>query len=189
MSLASITAQWRANRRLRVFVLLAAVALLANVAMAVSAWAGRQQDEYASGHRLLLRLQQAAADAAWPERAEEAEAARATLEESLVAVAGPGQAQAELQASLAAAAATAGLADAAVRTEAAAAVDGLPGVLEVSARVAGAANGPTGTALLSELARQRWIRIDRVEIRDDAPGQVQLVVRGYFRLADAEPGP
>jgi len=185
MSVEPLVAQWRASRRLRIFVLLAAVALAANVATAVSGWAGQRQGDYASGHRLLLRLQQAAADAAWPERAGQAEAALAGLEDTLVDVAGAGQAQAEMQAALATAAAAAGLVDAAVRTEAAVAVDGVPAVLEVSARVAGAANGPVGTALLAELARQRWLRIDRVEIRDDAPGQIQLVVVGYFRQADA----
>lgn len=181
---ASLLSQWQANRRVRLF---AAIALLiASVHLAVHLSEARRETiaDYRSSQELLQRLEEAAADAAWKERAAAATAALAEAEASMIAVAGPGPAQAEMQAALSAAAVAAGITEAAVRTEGAAMVDGLPGVWEVSARLAGMASGPAATALLADLSARRWMRVDRVEIRDLPPNQVQLIVRGYFRQED-----
>lgn len=181
--LAPLIAQWHANRRLRAFAAIALLAVVANLAAAMGEARRETITAYRADQQLLVRLEGAAADAAWTDRAREATEALAAREATMVVVAGPGQAQAELQAALSAAAVAAGIPDAAVRTEGAAEVEGLPGVREVSARLAGTASGPAATALLADLARRGWIRVDRVEIRDGAPGQVQLIARGYFREA------
>lgn len=179
----SAIAQWRSNRRLRLFTALAIVALTANLAATLGDSRASGVEAYRTDRALLARLEGAAADSAWESRAADAETALASMEDAMVEVSSAGQAQAELQALLAGAAATAGLADAAVRTEAAASVDGLPGVWEVSARLAASASGPAATALLRDLGNRPWLRVDRVEIRDGGPGQVQLIARAYFRDA------
>ena len=92
------------------------------------------------------------------------------------------QQQAELQALLATSAESAGIPDAAVRTEGAAEVEGVPGVWEVSGRLAGSAAGPASSALLRELSRHRWVRVDLLEIRDDGTDRLQMIVRGYYRM-------
>lgn len=177
-----LLAQWQANRRLRVFAMLAILGLVAN-AVASSSGALRERVEaYRADHRLLQRLEEAAADATWAERADSASKALADVEASIVEVAGTGQAQAELQALLATSAASAGIPDAAVRTEGAAEVEGVPGVWEVSGRLAGSAAGPASSALLRELSRHRWVRVDLLEIRDDGTDRLQMIVRGYYRM-------
>jgi len=183
---ANLLSQWRANRRIRLF---SAVALLiATIHLAVHLDEARRDaiTSYRSNQALLQRLEEAAADAAWTERAAAATAALLEAEASMIAVAGAGPAQAEMQAALSAAAAAAGIAEVAVRTEGAAMVEGLSGIWEVSARLAGAASGPAATALLADLSARRWIRVDRVEIRDLPPNQVQMIVRGYFRQSTDE---
>lgn len=185
-TLQQAAAQWRANRRLRLFALLALLGVVANLAATSAESLGERMTAYAADHRLLQRLEGAAADEAWAQRAEAASAALLEAEAGITEVAGSGQAQAELQALLAAAAAGAGIADAAVRTEGAAEVEGVPGLWEVSARLAGSARGPAATALLGELSKHRWVRVDQIEIRDDASGQLQMILRGYFRMAAPE---
>jgi len=178
---ADLLSQWRANRRIRLFSAMAL--LIATIQLAVHLDETRRDTiaDYRGKQVLLQRLEAAAADAAWTERADAATAALAEAEASMIAVAGAGPAQAEMQAALTAAATAAGVAEVAVRTEGAAMVEGLPGIWEVSARLAGVASGPAATALLADLSARRWMRVDRVEIRDLPPNQVQLIVRGYFR--------
>lgn len=180
-ALSTARAQWQANRRLRAFTALAIIALTANVAASLGDSRAARVAAYQSDRALLDRLEGAAADSAWSQRAIDADAALEALEGSMVAVASPGQAQAEFQALLATAATSAGIADAAVRTEGAAPVDGLAGVWEVSARLAAPASGAASTALLREIESRPFLRIDRVDVRDGSPGQVQIIARAYFR--------
>lgn len=185
----ALQAQWRANRRLRIGVGMALLVGLAHLALA----RGDALDDYATEYRgdraLLVRLEGAAADASWTTRADDAEAALGELESQLKAVAGSGEAQAELQALLAGVATTAGLAQPAIRTEGAVAVDGLPGVVEVSGRLAGATTAAATNALLADLASRPWVRVERIDLRDGAPGELQMIVRGYFRMAAREEAP
>lgn len=186
---APLKSQWHANRRLRIAIGLAAVFALLHLAMSRSDAIDEQVTSYRTDRALLARLEGAAADEAWPQRAEDAEAALADLEAQIKAVAGNGEAQAELQALLSGVAATAGIGQPAVRTEGAVAVEGLPGVIEVSGRLAGATTAASTQALLAELAARPWVRVERVDVRDGGPGDVQMIVRGYFRLAGAEAAP
>jgi hypothetical protein len=188
-TLSSAIAQWHSNRRLRLFAALAILVLTANVAATMGDSRAARIEAYQSDRALLARLEGAAADDAWSQRASDAVDALTALEGTMVGVTSPGQAQAELQALLAAAAASAGLVDAAVRTESAAPVDGLPGVWEVSARLAASASGEAATALLTDIEGRPFIRVDRVDVRDASPGQVQIIARAYFREDAQEAAP
>lgn len=181
----SLKAQWAANRRLRIAVGLAALFGLLHLAMARGEVNEARSVEYRSDRALLLRLEGAAADEAWKTRADDAEAALAELESRIKAVAGSGEAQAELQALLAGAALAAGIGQPAVRTEGAAPVEGLPGVMEVSGRLSGSTTAASSQALLADLAARPWVRVERIDLRDGAPGDLQMIVRGYFRESDA----
>jgi hypothetical protein len=182
-------AQWRANRRLRIAVGLALLFVLAHIAFARGDAVEAQAADYWSERNLLVRLEGAAADASWTARADEAEEAREALEAQLAAVAGSGEAQAELQALLTAAATSAGVTQPSVRTEGAIAVEGLPGVLEVSGRLAGGTTAAASHALLSDLAGRSWVRVERIDLRDGSPGDLQMIVRAYYRLDRAEVAP
>lgn len=182
----ALAAQWRANRRLRIGIGVAALVALLHVALSRSDAVEAAAAEYRSDRALLQRLEGAAADAAWTTRADEAESALAALEAEIKSVAGNGEAQAELQALLNGAATAAGIGQPTVRTEAAVELDGLPGVLEVSGRLAGATTAASTQALLADLAARPWVRVERVDLRDGAPGDVQMIVRGYFRRASAD---
>ena len=162
---------------------------LAHGALALSERHGATADAYAADRKLLVRLEGAAADDAWTARAEEAEQALAALESQLKAVAGPGEAQAELQALLATQATVAGLQQPAVRSERAVPVEGLDGLLEVSARLTASGAAPAVQAILADLAARPWVRVERADIRDGSPGEVQMIVRGYYRQAGPEAAP
>lgn len=177
-----LVAQWRGNRRLRVAIGLAALVALAHLAFARSDVLGEEAAAYRAERNLLVRLEGAAADATWVQRADDAEAALAALEAQLTSVAGSGEAQAELQALLTAVATTAGVAQPAVRTEGAIAVEGLPGVLEVSGRLAGGTTAAASQTMLADLAGRPWVRVERIDLRDGSPGDVQMIVRAYYRL-------
>lgn len=180
-----LATQWRGNRRLRIAL---GLALLIGAAhLAVSLGAARQATvaQYAADAALLARLQGAAADAAWKTRADEATAAVLAAEAGFTRVASAGEAQAELQARLAGLAATAGLGEARVRSEAAVAVEEQPDLLEVAARLEAAGPVAAVDALLLALVDQPALRVERVEVRDGAVAQLQLIVRGHFLLGPA----
>lgn len=183
-ALASLLAQWRENRRLRVALGIAALIGVLNLVSAIDLARESTIRQYKADRGLLMRLEGAAADEAWRERAASANEQRAALEASLTRVAGPGEAQAELQAQLVAAAAAAGLPDARVRTEGAVAVEGQPDVLQVVARLDSPAAPASAEALLREIAGRLWMRVERVEVRDGAPGQVQMIVAGHFLVGE-----
>jgi hypothetical protein len=184
-ALGDLRAQWQSNRRLRLALGVALVIAAAHVGF--SAHDARQAAiaQYQSDAGLLSRLEGAAADDAWSQRAEEAAAAQQLVESGFTRVGGPGEAQAELQARLSGLATSAGFADARVRTEGAAPVEGLADVLEVSARLD--ASGPITAAdgLLRALAESTALVVERSEIRDGDTAQIQLIVRGYFLVGPA----
>lgn len=185
----TLKAQWLANRRLRIAAGMALAFGLLHLAFASGEANEARAAEYRSDRALLVRLEGAAADDAWPERADDAETSLAELESQLKVVAGSGEAQAELQALLASVATTAGVAQPAVRTEGAVGVEGLPGVIEVSGRLAGATSASSTQALLADLATRPWVRVERIDLRDGTPGDLQMIVRGYFRENANEAAP
>lgn len=188
-ALEGVLAQWRSNRRLRVAVGVALVVAVLNLALSAGDARRPLVEQYQSDAGLLARLEGAAADAAWLQRAEAAASALQAVEARFPRVAGAGEAQAELQARLSGFATAAGLPEARVRTEGATPVEGMSDVLEVSARLD--ASGPIVAVdgLLRALAEPSGLVVERAEVRDGDSPQVQLIVRGYFLLGEAAASP
>lgn len=180
----SLQAQWHANRRLRVAVGLALLVAVLHAAFAMSDARGARVERYLDDRTLLGRLEGAAADDAWTDRATEAREALAAMEASMATAVGAGEAQAELQAMLSGLATTAGLDQPRVRSEAAIDVEGVPGLWQVVARLDARAPPAAIEGLLRELAQRPWLRVERIEVRDGTPAPLQLVVRAYLRKTE-----
>ena len=179
-----MAAEWRQNRRLRLGALVVLVVLGLHFVLGLADDREATMVQYQRDAALLARLQEAGRESAWPERAEEAEAALAALEATLPEVASAGLAQAELQAWLAGQAASAGLAEARVRAETTLDVPGHPALWQVVARLD--AQVPTGRMpmLLRALSGGLpWIQVERMDISQGRQTQVSLVVRAYYRKA------
>lgn len=181
--------QWRSNRRLRIATGLAGVVLVLNLVAGFDERRAEVIADYQRQHALLQRLEGAAADAEWMARAEAAAVARSDLEEQITRVAGPGEARAELQAQLTALASASGLGDIRVRTEGAVPMENLADVWQVVARVDASTTPAATDAFLRDLATRLWIQVERIEVRDGAPGQIQMIVNGVFREAAPQDEP
>ena len=177
----ALLAQWRENRRLRYACGMALLFLVLHVAAALGGARSETIAAYRNGQALLLRLEGAAADAAWVERAEEAQRALQALESGMPVAAGASEAQAELQAQLQSLAGQAGMAQPRIRAESAIVLDDLPGIRVVLARLDGGLDGQGLARLLKALSDRPWLRVERIDLRDGSPGQAQIVIRGYFR--------
>lgn len=186
-TLASLGAQWRANRRLRVAVGLAALVAVVHVAVLLSESRAAMIERYVADRALLARLEGAAADASWTARAVDAREALAAMEATMADAAGAGEAQAELQALLTGIATSAGLQSPRARSEAAIDVEGMPSLWQVVARLDATAPAGALDALLLDLAQRPWVRVERIDVRDGEPAQVQLVVRAYLRRSGEAP--
>ncbi len=185
---ASLLAQWRANRRLRIAIGLALLVAVVHVAVLLSEANAVRIEQYLDDRVLLGRLEGAAADDAWTTRAVEAREALAAMEATMAVAASPGEAQAELQALLSSMALGAGFQAPRVRSEAAVEVTGVPSVWQVVARLDAAGPPAAIENLLRELAQRPWLRVERIDLRDDSPApaqvQAQLIVRAYLRKAE-----
>lgn len=179
----SLHVQWRANRRLRIAVGLALLVAVLHAAVALSEARGARIERYLQDRTLLGRLEGAAADAAWADRATEAREALAAMASTMTAAASAGEAQAELQAMLSGLATAAGLDQPRVRSEAALDVEGVPDLWQVVVRLDAAGSPAAIDSALRDLAQRPWLRVERIEIRDGSPATVQLIVRGYLRKA------
>ena len=177
----ALLAQWRANRRLRYACGVALLFLALHVAAALGDARSEAITAYRNGQALLLRLEGAAADAAWMQRADEAQQALEALTSGMPVAAGASEAQAELQAQLQALASQAGMVQPRIRAETALELDELPGIRVVLARLDGGLSGPGTATLLKALAERPWLRVERIDLRDGSPGQAQIVIRGHFR--------
>lgn len=184
---ASLQAQWQASRRLRLALGVAALIAVLHAVVSLAEARAAQIERYLADRALLERLQGAAADAAWTARASEAGAALAALEASMASAGSAGEAQAELQALLSGVASAAGIAAPRARSQAAVEVAGLPEVWQVVARLDVTTPAASLEALLRELAKRPWVRVERIEIRDATPAQAQLIVRAYVRKTGAAP--
>ncbi len=173
--------QWQSNRRLRIAAGLAMVIASVHLAFALGDSRVETVRQYRADHELRVRLDGAASEEAWFERAGEAEQTLEDVESSMVQAAGAGEAQAELQARLTQMAGAPGLSEVRVRSEAASTAEGLEDVWEVVARLDAVATPAGFKHLLGELSRSSWIRIERIELVDGSPGRAQVMVRAYFR--------
>jgi len=185
---APVVAQWRSNRRLRLACGVAVLFVVFNVASSLSASRSETAATYRDAHRLWQRLDGAARDAVWIERAAESSKAIEQVVSTMATASGDGQAQAEAQAILQGLAAAAGLPAAIVRSEGAVLQREPIAIWEVAARLDAQGGMAEINALLSAIAAQQWVQVERVDVGDGEPGRLQLTMRAYFHHVDVGDG-
>lgn len=182
-----IRQEWRQNRRLRIGVLVVVAVIGMHLVLTLSDRQQRLADEYHQRADLLVRLQDASRESAWPERAEQAEQALAAVREGIPRVSSAGLAQAELQAWLSGQAESARLQDIRVRAETTLDVPDHPQLWQVIARLDASVPAGRLEGFLRQLsAGLPWIQAERLELaeaRNDAT-RLGLIVRGYYRKPD-----
>lgn len=179
--------EWRQNRRLRIGVLVVVAVIGLHLVLTLSDRQQRLADEYHQRADLLLRLQDASRESAWPERAEQAGQALAAVREGIPRVSSAGLAQAELQAWLSGQAQGARLQEIRVRAETTLDVPDHPQLWQVIARLDASVPAGRLEGFLRQLsAGLPWIQAERLELaeaRNDAT-RLGLIVRGYYRKPD-----
>lgn len=179
--------EWRANRRLRLGVLVALWAALVQLVLVLSDYNAGRSSQYHRDRALLERMQAAGEQKQWPARAAEVEAGLLQLRADLPRAASAGLAQAELQAGLGEMAASAGLAAVTARTEPTVEVAGHPELWQVLGRMEGQATSAQLAAFLQALAARRpWLQVDRLELRGDDLIEITLIARGYYARGDSK---
>ena len=179
--------EWRANRRLR----LAGMAALAFLGLHLLLAMGEQRrvlaERYGRDVELQARFAGMQEQKDWPGRADQAEVGLAEMRARIPAVTGAGLAQAEMQAWLTELAARTGLVDPKVKVEDTLDVPDYPEMWQVMARLDGQIPQYGQAAFLRALSEALpWIQAERLEIAEGDQPRVVLVVRGYYRQADAE---
>lgn len=188
VNLERLAAEWRASRRLRLIVLIVLVVVAGHGLSALAARTDADRQRYASDLELQLRLEGLRGPNLWAPRADEAEAALEAANGRVPEVSSAGSAQAELQAWMTALAAGTGIPDARIRVEDTLDVPGHPGLWQVLGRIDGQIpQYGHGTFLRALSEGLPWIQADRIEIGDGTPARLSLVVRGYYRRAEASP--
>jgi len=181
-----IVDEWRSNRRLRLGALAILLILGTHFVLVLSDARRTREMQYARDAELLGRLEEASGESAWPKRAKDAEQALDGLRRSMPASRSDGLAQAEMQAWLTDLAAYAGVASPSVRVENSIAVPGQPGMWQVLARLDGVASTASLPVLARALALSRpWVRTEHLEMATGNSPRVAVIVRGYYRAADA----
>ncbi|PZO08396.1 MAG: hypothetical protein DCF27_08945 [Lysobacteraceae bacterium] len=186
--------EWKQNRRFRLGLL---VVLMVLGLQAVLMLSDRQKvlaESYGREAALLQRLAEASRESAWPERADQAEAALAAARSTVPQVSSAGLAQAELQAWLSGQAASAGLQEPRVRAEATLDVPGQADLWQVIARLdAVVPPGRLEGVLLALSTGLPWIQAERVEVTEGRETRLGVIVRAYYRKPAApdaaEPAP
>lgn len=189
---ADIRQQWHANRRLR----LAVLVVLAILALHALDGLAAQRDAVAAQHeadmRLRERLELIGAQPEWIERADEAEAEFVALQRQLRTMASPGQAQAEVHSWLSEFATAASLESPVIKVQDVLEVPGHPELIQVLARIDGRLPAFGHAAFVRGVSLGLpWIQVERLEVGDQVPPRVAVVVRSYYRNGDepADPVP
>lgn len=184
---ARIDEEWRANRRLRMAVLIALVVLSVNVIVSLETRKQALIASYTSDLELQARLEGVSRQVQWKLRAKDAEARLEALRGQLPVVSGSGLAQAELQSWLTQLASAAGLAEPQVKVEDTLEVEGHPDLWQVLARLDGQLPAYGQAAFLRAVSDGLpWIQVERLEIAEGMPARVGLTVRGYYRRGQAQ---
>lgn len=183
--IAQVVGEWRQNRRLRIGAMVVLLILGTQVALTLSTRRAGVAAEYARDAELLQRLAQASDEAAWPARADEAEARLAELRGTLPPARSDGLAQAELQAWLSGLASDAMLENALIRVETSLEVPDQPGIWQVIAKLDANVDPARVAAVARALAAAPWVRTERLEIQSGRQTRLSLVVRGYYRQDDS----
>lgn len=182
--------EWRQNRRLRLGTMVVVLVLGVHLVLLLSDRQAAMAERYAQQADMLARLQDASREAAWPERATQAEEALAAERATIPAVPSAGLAQAELQAWLTAQGEAAQLQSARVTAETTLDVPGHPDLWQVIARID--AEVPAGRLepfLLAASAGLPWIQAEQLDVTEAEPMRMGMIVRGYYQRADADAGP
>lgn len=178
-----IRQEWRDNARLRWGGLIVVAILGAQAVWSVADARREIAREYVRDAGLLARLEAAGQDTAWPRRAKEAENARRALFASVPEARSEGAAKADLQAWLAQLAKDATLTQPLVRVETVTEVPGYPELQQVAARLEGTVPTPLDVAPVMRglAAGLPWIQADQVEVGENAPVRVVMIVRAFYR--------
>ncbi|MBW8368709.1 MAG: hypothetical protein K0M70_12730 [Arenimonas sp.] len=180
--------EWRQNRRFRLGLL---VVLLVLGLQGVLMLSDRQKvlaEGYEREAALLDRLTEASRESAWPERADQAEAALAAARDTVPQVSSAGLAQAELQAWLSGQAASGGLQDPRVRVESTLDVPGQAELWQVIARLDAVVPPGRLEGFLRALSTGLpWIQAERLEVTEGRDTRLGVIVRAYYRKP-AAPG-
>ena len=184
---ARISEEWRANRRLRMAVLIALVVLSVNVIVSLETRKQALIAGYTSDLELQARLEGVSRQSQWKLRAKDAEVRLAALRGQLPVVSGPGLAQAELQSWLTQLASSTGLTEPQVKVEDTLEVEGHPDMWQVLARLDGQLPAYGQAAFLRTVSNGLpWIQVERLEIAEGTPTRVGLTVRSYYRRGQAQ---
>jgi hypothetical protein len=176
--------EWRQNRRLRLGCLVAVLILGVHGLLVLSDRRDAMAEQFLREAELLVRLDSASRELAWPQRARAAESELAALRESIPGARTEGVAQAELQTWLTRQAEAAPLQTPTVRVESTLDVPGHPELWQVLARLDASATNLDLRPLLRALSDGLpWVQVERIEIGDGQPMRVAVIVRGYFRKA------
>lgn len=177
--------QWRASRRLRIGVMVVALVAGLHLVLGLGDRTRALADEYRQQVGLLERLDEASRESAWPEYADQAEAALAAERETIPQVTSPGLAQAELQTWLTAQAAAGSLGEPSVRAEITLEVPGHEDLWQVIARLDGVVPERGLGRFVRGLAEGLpWIQVERLEVAEGRGTRVSVIVRGYYRRAE-----
>ena len=179
--------EWRANRRLRMAVLIALVVLSVNVIVSLETRKQALIGSYTSDLELQARLEGVSRQLQWKLRAKDAEARLEVLRGQLPVVSGSGLAQAELQSWLTQLASSAGLAEPQVKVEDTLEVENHPDMWQVLARLDGQLPAYGQAAFLRAVSDGLpWVQVERLEIAEGTPARVGLTVRSYYRRGQVQ---
>lgn len=181
-ALDNLLAQWRENRRLRMAVLVALVVLALHLLDGLGKHREAAMQAQVSDLALRQRLEAVMAEPKWKERAAQAETELEVLQREMSVVSTTGQAQAEIQIWLTEFAKAQALTAPTVKVQEVLDVPGQPQLMQVLARLDGTLPAFGQRSLAQGLARGLpWIQVERLEIGDQNPAKISLVVRAYYR--------
>ena len=184
---ARISEEWRANRRLRMAVLIALVVLSVNVIVSLETRKQALIVGYTGDLELQARLEGVSRQSQWKSRAKDAETRLEALRGQLPVVSGSGLAQAELQSWLTQLASSTGLVGPQVKVEDTLEVEGHPDLWQVLARLDGQLPAYGQSAFLRTVSDGLpWIQVERLEIAEGVPARMGLTVRSYYRRGQAQ---
>lgn len=179
--------EWRANRRLRLAGMAALAFLGIHLLLAMGDQRKAMAERYGRDVELQARFAGMQEQKDWPERAEQAQSGLAEIRSRIPIVTGAGLAQAEMQAWLTELASRTGLVEPKVKVEDTLDVPDYPDMWQVMARLDGQIPQYGQAAFLRALSEALpWVQAERLEIGEGEQPKVVLVVRGYYRQAQAE---
>ncbi|HEY0915124.1 MAG TPA: hypothetical protein VGE22_09670 [Solimonas sp.] len=176
--------QWRENRRLRMAVLVAMVALALHLLDGLDRHRESAMRQHAADIGLRQRLERVAGQPEWVERAKQAEAELDGMRREMRVTANAGQAQAEIEAWLTEFAAAQKLSGPAVKVQDVLEVPGHPELVQVLARLDGTLPAFAQHSLVQALERGLpWMQVERLDIGEQSEPKISLVMRAYYRRA------